>query len=375
MTAAEIAARLAGSAGRDGFVPFDRFMDAALYSPGLGVYDRAASPLGTDGDFYTAAHVSPLWGATLAAHFHATARAAARPGPWRIVEVGAGDGALAASVLAALPPDGTFDEYVLIDRSTVARERALARARASAIGVRVTGRASLWADGPIRGIVFANELLDAMPARRLCRTAEGWKELGVRWSGERFQPAEADPAGPVPGPALATDVAAGTIVEVSPAGEAWVREVADHLAEGRAIIVDFGMGERELLRAHPSGTLAGVRRHRPVDDPLEAPGEVDLSTFVNFDRVRAAARGAGLAEVAFESQAEALGRWGFERVRAAALTAAADVAERVRLTLAAKNLLFGFERFRVLELTPASVDAPATGLGASTAPARPRARR
>ncbi len=131
-----------------------------------------------------------------------------------------------------------------------------------------------------------------------------------------------------------------------------MREVADHLVRGVFLILDYGMEENELRRAHPAGTLAAVRSHRSLSDPLDRPGETDLSAFVNFTRVRAAARAAGWSELAFGRQAEALGRWGYPDVLAEELRRAKSPEEEVRVRLASKNLLFGFDRFQALELAP-----------------------
>ncbi|HTW55967.1 MAG TPA: SAM-dependent methyltransferase [Thermoplasmata archaeon] len=364
MTAAAIAARLAARAEPDGFVPFDRFMDAALYADGVGRYARPDPPLGTGGDFYTAAHVSPLFGATIADRCAAVGALLPRREPPRIVEVGAGDGALAEAILRAVPLDTPFAEYVIVDRSGPLRARAVARAEAVRAPVRVRTAPALSADGPFCGVVIANELLDALPARRVRWDGTGWRELGVRWTGDRFAPAESAARDPVPVPAQ--PVPAGSVLEFAPAALGFVREIGDHLAAGAALLLDYGMGTDELVRGHPTGTLAGARRHRPVDDPLDAPGETDLSVFVDFDRLRAAARSAGLRELGFSSQAEALARWGFEARLAAAVGAAPDAAARVKVQLAAKNLLFGFDRFRVLELAP-----PATGRARGATDGRP----
>ncbi|HXQ49065.1 MAG TPA: SAM-dependent methyltransferase, partial [Thermoplasmata archaeon] len=177
----------------------------------------------------------------------------------------------------------------------------------------------------------------------------GWRELGVRVEGDRVTWAE--------GPVLPSSVAQTlpeaeerTEMEYSPASEALPREIADHLAGGVALLVDYGMAEGELLSSHPRGTLAAVRSHRPVPDPIEHPGLADLSAFVNFTRVRRAARAAGLEEVGFRSQREALVEWGIESLLEAELAKGGGSEREVRTRLAVKNLLLGFDRFQVLEL-------------------------
>lgn len=346
-------------ASPDGFVRFDRFMDVALYSEGAGYYARGGSPFGPRGDFYTAAHVSPLFGRTIAARLRAVRAALAPQRPFAIVEVGPGDGTLAGSVLAALGEAGDADgiSYHLVDRSRDLAETARRHAEpvARAAGIPLTVDPALGGDGPIVGAVLANELLDAQPVRRFRWTGTEWRELGVRANGDRFEPAEAPVTSPVPPPSLPAPAEPDVVIECSPEAEAWVRGVADALAEGVAEVVDYGMDESELLAAHPRGTLATLRHHRDAGPPWEDPGTRDLSTFVNFTRVRAAAARAGLAEVAFRSQAETLGTWGFPAELERSIRAAASPEEEVRTRLAAKNLLFGFERFRVLELAaPAS---------------------
>ena len=129
------------------------------------------------------------------------------------------------------------------------------------------------------------------------------------------------------------------------------------MARGLFVLLDYGMEETELWSAHPSGTLAAVRRHHSVNDPFGAPGSTDLSVFVNFTRIREACTAAGLVQLEFGRQAEALGRWGFPALLETELRAARSPEEEVRTRLATKNLLFGFDRFQVLELAaPESAD-------------------
>ena len=356
------------AADATGFVPFDRFIEICLYGPGVGYYTRDPTPLGAEGDFYTAAHATPLFGRAIAERVKAVAASLDPTASLRIVEVGPGDGALAESVLAGVAEDPRLRErveYVLIERSPELAVRTFERVRDAGrtLGVPVKAAGGLGADGPFRGIVLANELLDAQPARRLVFDGSTWQEGGVRLAGERWAWATSADVRPVPSPELPVGVSDGTVLEISPMAEAFVREVADHLVDGLCLLLDFGMDQSELLAAHPTGTLSAVQRHRFVPDPLTDPGLSDLSVFVNFTRLRGVAAAAGLREVAFRRQAEALGAWGFEGLLDAALRASPTAETEVRTRLAAKNLLFGFERFHALELAPPATRGVPSVLG------------
>ncbi|HXQ48447.1 MAG TPA: SAM-dependent methyltransferase [Thermoplasmata archaeon] len=345
-------------ADADGFLAFDRWMDLVLYTEGLGYYARLRSPLGAAGDFYTAPLVHPLFAAAFAERIREVRDRIGRERPFSFVEIGPGDGTLAVGIVSALGPslEPQHDlQVVLVERSVPLRAGALARTRqvADPFGIRVTVADSVSSLGPFEGAVVANELLDAQPVRRLRWNGSEWRELGVRMTGSGIHADEGPPAGAVSGPALPASPPEGTVFEFSPTAEGLVREVADHLVAGVWLLDDYGMEEGELLRAHPEGTLATVRGHRSGSDPVARPGESDLSTFVNWTRLRAVARTAGLEVVADRPQAEALGAWGFPRLFEEAVRRAGSSEAEVRLRLSVKNLLFGFERFRVLELAPA----------------------
>jgi SAM-dependent MidA family methyltransferase len=344
-------------AGADGFLPFDRFMEVALYAPEIGFYTRDGSPFGRAGDYYTAAHASPLFARTIAERVQAVLAELPPDRPARVVEVGPGDGTLGEGILRALAqrlPRPRGVEYVVVERSGPLAVRSFERLSAVSdeVGIRLRAASGVGADGPFDGVVVANELLDAQPARRLRWDGGRWLETGVRVTSQGITGAEAPMTRAVPGPPLPSAPPTGSLLEVSPMAEGFVREVADHLAAGLCILLDYGMDESELLAAHPSGTLAAVQRHHTVDDPLADPGSSDLSVFVNFSRIRAVARTAGLREISFLSQAEALGAWGFPHLLEAELRSAPNAEVEVRTRLAGKSLLFGFERFRALELAP-----------------------
>jgi SAM-dependent MidA family methyltransferase len=365
---AAIRRRLELAARPDGFVPFDRFMEIALYSEDLGYYTASANRFGPGGDFYTAAHVHPIFGASIARRLVAVRRALGTERPFRIVEAGAGDGRLASTILEALSRSGIGGagdvSYHLIEpsREGLRRAKELVAPVARAAGISLVEQSSLEALGPFEGVVLANELLDAQPARRLRWDGRAWHEIGVRVTEDRVIPSEAELEELVPPPDPPGAIEVGTIFEPSPAAENWIRCVADHLIRGELLILDYGLEESELLAGHPGGTLAGVRQHRNVERPWEAPGAADLSVFVNFSRIRAVARRSGLIELTDRPQAQALGAWGLPEELERAVAAAGSTAEQVKIRLAAKNLLFGFERFRALEFAaPASV-AELTGV-------------
>ncbi len=341
----------------DGFVPFDRYLEVVLYAPDVGYYTRRGTRLGREGDFYTAAHVHPIFGATLARHLVEIWHDLGDPPAFRILEIGPGDGTLAADILTALdrgsePPIGW--EYAFVERSP-SLATAVSRRLADLIpapAIRFRSSAGFDAEGPFRGVVVANEVLDALPFRRLIRTNGAWKELGVLLSDDGSGAwAQRPVTRPIPPPALPSEAADGAVLEVSPASEAWIRELADHVVDGRAILIDYGASERELLARGTAGSLEAIREHRQVD-PLSHPGQTDLSAFVNFDRIRAAVRTSGLRELFYEAQAEALGRWGVQDELAEAVRARPSSTDATKARLAVKNLLFTFSTFRVLELGP-----------------------
>jgi SAM-dependent MidA family methyltransferase len=349
--------RLRSAADEDGFLPFDRFMEIALYDPGRGFYDRTTTRLGRAGDFYTAAHVHGLFGATLAAHFQEVRRASGSPAHCTIVEVGPGDGTLAADIRTALQQSATGSggwEYVLVERSVTLRaeiDRRLGPVSPGQVPWRFVP--SLASEGPFGGILLANELLDAFPFRRFQKAADGWAELGVSVPVEGPLRAEVRAAGRTELPAnLPTEAPEGTVLEVSPTMEAWIRELADHFVEGQVVLIDYGDEEEALVHKGGGGTLEAIRDHRSVD-PLSRPGTADLSAWVNFTRVRRAARVAGFREESYGSLAEAMVRWGVQEVRER-WEETLDAVEKVRLQLAQKSFLFGFGTFKVLELSPPS---------------------
>jgi SAM-dependent MidA family methyltransferase len=333
----------------------DVVLDAAMYAREGGYYATLPSPLGPAGDFYTAPHVHPVFGATIARRIVAEYDRLGRPSEFGVAELGPGDGTLARDIATELPRLGGPRDlpYYLIDRPSPLLDAAEAQVRTAARSGSVTVRTSpsLGALGPFSGVVLANELLDALPFRRFRRRDQAWEELGVRVLGDTVAPAAASPVRPVPTVELPPDAEDGVIVELNTIAEALIREVGDHLARGAALFLDYADTEVALVRTRPRGTWTAFANHRVVDDPLSSLGAADQSAFVNLTRLRTAATRAGLVEVALRPQREALVAWGLELAQNESLGRATSDEERTRLRLAVKKLLFGFEQFWAWELT------------------------
>jgi SAM-dependent MidA family methyltransferase len=297
---------------RHGAIPFARFMELALYAPGAGYYERPGHAPGRDGDFFTSVGVGPLFGRLLAWRF---ARWLPAEGPVQVVEAGAHDGRLAGDVLDALarhePALRERLMYVIIEPSPARRGWQQAALAAHAGRVRWAADPAELGPGGVRGVVFANELLDAFPVRRLGwdAAAGAWREWGVAEAEGRFAWRLGGPAGDAPPPPA--EVAAllpdGFVREWSPAAEAWWARAAGALGEGRLLTFDYGADEAELLLpGREAGTLRAYRRHRRVDDVLARPGAQDLTAHVDFTRVRAAGEAAGLATEEYAAQGRVL---------------------------------------------------------------------
>jgi SAM-dependent MidA family methyltransferase len=290
-----------------GWLPFDRYMQLALYAPGLGYYTAGTHKLGdaaTGGDFVTAPEISPLFGQALAAQV-AQILMQTRP---CILEFGAGSGLLARDLLAALAQRGVNpSQYAIVEVSADLRERQRARLAAYP---QVT-----WLDAPpqgFEGVVIANEVLDVMPVRLFLRTGDVVGERGVVLRdgalGFADRPADDSLIGAVAG--IEADVGAlpaGYGSEVSPVVEAWSAQLGGWLSRGVALLIDYGFPRREYY--HPQrlmGTLMCHFRHHAHAEPLWLPGLNDITAHVDFTAVAAAAHGAGLDVLGYTTQAHFL---------------------------------------------------------------------
>ena len=281
-----------------GFLSFDAYMAAALYTPGLGYYANGLRKFGLlpgDGsDFATAPQISPYFGRALARQ---VAQALQCTGCDEVWEFGAGSGALAATLLDALPD---VRRYRIVELSGDLRERQ--RVTLEAHAARVS-----WEDRlPARmaGVVIGNEVLDAMPVQLLARGNGRWRERGVAWHDGALTWAERDTALKPP---LEVPGGHDYVTEIAPQVQAFVRTVMEALERGAAFLIDYGFPEAEYY--HPQrdqGTLMCHRGHLSDTDPLHSPGLKDITAHVDFSAVALAAQDAGAQVLGYTSQARFL---------------------------------------------------------------------
>lgn len=292
-----------------GWIGFDRYMELALYAPGLGYYTAGTHKLGdaaSGGDFVTAPELSPLFAGALATQVEQVFQVTSP----RIVEFGAGSGRLACDLLDALAERGVkVDRYSIVEVSADLRERQRDR-----LAVRA-GPVVEWLDAPppaFDGVIVANEVLDVMPVRLFGYRGGAVFERGVAWAEGRLAFADR-PADPAFG-ALVEGIAAecgpwpdGYGSETGEVARAWTASLGQWLARGVALLIDYGFPRREYYHAQRlMGTLMCHYRHRAHADPLWLPGLNDITAHVDFTAVADAAHGAGLDVLGYTTQAHFL---------------------------------------------------------------------
>jgi SAM-dependent MidA family methyltransferase len=289
-------------AAQGGWVSFARFMELALYAPGLGYYTAGAHKFGVAGDFITAPELSPLFGRTLARQ---AAEIMAFSAP-HILELGAGSGKLAADMLAELEQLGSLpDSYSVLEVSADlrARQQAWLRERLPHLLDRVR-----WLDAlpeTFSGVIVGNEVLDALPVHLLHWRDSAITERGVALGEQGFvwQERAISDAGLLHA-AQQIKVPDDYVSEICLAARGLVNSLAHRLEQGALLFIDYGFGAREYY--HPQrgrGTLMCHYRHHAHDDPFYLPGLQDITAHVNFTDIAVCGIDAGLELMGYTSQA------------------------------------------------------------------------
>ena len=339
----ELAEIIAEEIRRSGPINFARFMELALYCPVYGYYDRHEDTIGRRGDFLTSVSVGGLFGELLAFQFSewleqvrpgsraeetaaggAGTGSEALEGKVQLMETGAHDGRLAGDILGWLQRhrSGLFErlEYWIVEPS--ARRRELQQSHLSQFAPavkwaqnfeelsRVSSQQPASRKAPcVYGVIFSNELLDALPARRLGWDAakRRWFEWGVGYEGGRFRwarlPYREEERGDDHIAALLPGLPDGFTIEVCPAAVEWWRAAASLLRRGKLLTLDYGLtAEEKILPERPQGTVRAFYRHHASDDILARPGEQDLTAHVDFTELIRTGESAGLVTEQFVTQ-------------------------------------------------------------------------
>ena len=309
----------------EGPIAFSDYMELCLNAPGLGYYTAGSGKFGPGGDFVTAPEISPLFGRSLALVFGEVLDLLGRG---EVLELGGGTGAFAESCLGELARrDAAPPRYRILEPSPDLRERQ--RRRLEPLGVE-------WLDSlpdePFSGIVFANEVADALPVERFRIAPEGVESMhvgldsgGFRWVARPAGRALRDHVRAVEARLGRPLGAAGYESEWCPSLGGWLEAVAGRLDRGLVLVFDYGYGEAEYY--HPErdrGTLGCHYRHRWHDDPLVLPALQDITASVDFSALARAGDGAGLDRVGFTTQAWFLLGCGLTRLLAASAAGEGD---------------------------------------------------
>lgn len=333
----------------DGWLSFARYMELALYAPGLGYYMAGARKLGRDGDFVTAPELSRLYGRTLARQV----RQLMELGLDEVLEIGAGSGALAADLLLELEQLGRAPRrYLILELSPDLRDRS--RDTIAARAPRLTERVA-WLNGlppAFTGIVIGNEVLDAMPVNVFQREGAAVVEMGVTLKAGKFEWAARPAAASTGDIDPSCFPVAGYRSEVPFVARAFIRSLGGALARGAALFLDYGFPRHEYY--HPQracGTLMCHYRHRAHDDPFYLPGLQDITSHVDFSAIAHAGREAGLDLLGYTNQAQFLVNCGITDLLAE--TPAENTAAYLPLASQAQKLLSPAEMgelFKVIAL-------------------------
>jgi len=360
-------------AAAGGWLSFERFMELALYAPGLGYYSAGSVKLGAGGDFVTAPEISDLFSRCLARQ---CAAVLTRTGG-EILELGAGSGRMAAALLTELAALRALPErYAILEVSAdlAARQRERLARLPQALRERIVWLERLPAR-PLRGVMLANEVADALPCRRFRIEERGISELGVELDTLTTAPAMAPlcfrertiaadaslmRACAEIGAALPAPLPAGYTSEVCVRVAPWIAALSAALARGVLLLCDYGLPRRHYY--HPqrvSGTLLCHYKQRAHEDPFINLGVQDITAWVDFTRVADAALAAGLEVSGFATQAAFLLGTGIEQL----VSEAGEGIERARLAGEARRLIMPEEMGEAVKMMALTrdLDMPLAG--------------
>jgi SAM-dependent MidA family methyltransferase len=294
---------------RHGPVPFPWFMEQALYHPEFGYYTSSRLRIGREGDYYTNVSVGRLYGQLLASQLIEMWKLLGGPSRFTIVEEGAEDGQLAMDILSAIAAESIQAaesiRYLILEPLPGKQSQQRARFDPALLG-KVTWATRLTDLDCITGAFISNELVDAMPVHLVLYDENEWSELRVDLSGDNFgfvpakivTPELAEALGKLPLPLFSP-----YRTEVNLAATRWIQTIGHKLERGFILIVDYGFPRNEYYKPERTeGTLSCYTRHRRSSNPLERPGQIDITAHVDFTSLAEAATRASLKVAGYTDQ-------------------------------------------------------------------------
>jgi len=293
-----------------GWLPFSRYMEMALYEPGLGYYSAGAHKLGAGGDFTTAPELSPLFGAAICSTLLPILEGFQERGlPTQILEFGAGTGKLATSILSRLNDLGfSLDSYDIIEISPDLAQRQQERIGNALKELHLPTKCNWLNELPkdFKGIILANEVIDAIPCDAIIFQNGFWYWYGVALEQDNliWKVGSPVPQDALPESLLTGNFSEGYVTELHTPANAWMRQVAMQLHTGLFLTLDYGFPEGEYY--HPQrleGTLMAHHRHHAIQDPFHLPGLCDVTTHVEWSQIARSALAENADDVYLTNQA------------------------------------------------------------------------
>jgi SAM-dependent MidA family methyltransferase len=369
---AQLVAAIRAEIVAQGPMPFSRFMERCLYAPGLGYYSAGRTKFGAAGDFVTAPELGSLFAQCIADALTPCLREFS--GEAEFCELGGGSGAFAEAVMLAFAEAGALPRrYRILEPSADLRERQRERLR-SGLPEDLFKRVS-WLDRPPeqswRGILFANEVIDALPATRFTIHGGEVFEEHVDLDDSAAFVRRDRPADMLVGGAvrhverdLGLPFADGYRSEILPQLPYWMQAVLGSLDAGLAMFVDYGYPRADFYRGErEDGTLICHYRHHAHADALVWPGLQDITAFVDFTALAEAGNQAGFAVAAYTTQSQLLMAAGLpERFERASV--GADAAAGYRLAQQVKRLTLPDEMGEKFQAMILARNIPASALPA-----------
>ncbi len=296
-------------------ITFAKFMETALYEPGLGYYVAENIIFGAEGDFLTAPEISDLFGICIARQ---CTQVLQQINNGNILEIGAGSGVLAATILNDLAKhDSLPDKYFILERSERLRDKQLETIKnnAGSFADRVQWLSQL--PESFTGVIIGNEILDALPVKRFIINENNFHELCVATQNGEFTWTQGSPL-PLASHRLGKNkFPQGYVSEINPAAEEFTKSIVNCLDTGIALFFDYGYPRTEYyLPDRQDGTLMCYYRHRTHNNPFTLPGLQDITSFIDFTAIAESAVSAGADVLGYTSQAGFLMSMGLDQLMA-----------------------------------------------------------